>query len=233
MFIKLTELFAGAVESGFEGDDADAKGVGHLLLAAAFLCQGDERAILGFEFGQSVPERIEFFAVDGGGRLGNFGVFFLLERGEQPLPALAAQMIDAGVASHPEEPGFELSGLIETWKRADHFDENDLGEIFDAIAASRDGVDEAGYAVLVGDDESALRVLVALLRLLDELQQGGRFDVVHARAFSDRVDVEGVLKLRRRFSCNLRERKGLCGCKLHVLRKGGKRRRSPKTEAAR
>ena len=52
----MTKLFAGAVKAGFEGDDADAGGVGHFLLAAAFLGKGDEGAVGGFEFGEGVAE---------------------------------------------------------------------------------------------------------------------------------------------------------------------------------
>ena len=179
----LAELFAGAVEAGFEGDNADAGGVGHFLLAAAFLGKGDEGAIGGFEFGEGVAEGVEFLAIHGRRGFGDFEVFFLFERGKKALPALAADVIDAGVAGHTEEPGFELGGLIETWERADHFDENNLGEIFDGITAAGDRVDETGDAILIGDDECALRVLAALLRLTDEVRQCRRFGDVHARAF--------------------------------------------------
>ena len=163
----LAKLFAGAVEAGFEGDDADAGGVGHLLLAAAFLGEGDEGAVFGFEFGQGVAEGVELLGIDGRGGLGDFEMFFLFEGGKEALPALAAEVVDAGVAGHAEEPGFELGGLVETGERAYHFYEDNLGEIFDGVATTGDGVDEAGDAILIGDDEGALRVLAALLRQPD------------------------------------------------------------------
>lgn len=92
-------------------------------------------------------------------------------------------MIDAGITRHAEEPGFELGGLVETWERADHFDEDDLCEVFDRITAAGDRVDETGDAILIGDDQRTLRVFAALLRLPDEVRQRRRFGVVHARAF--------------------------------------------------
>jgi hypothetical protein len=179
----LAELFAGAVEAGFEGDNADAGGVGHFLLAAAFLGKGDEGAIGGFQFGESMAKGVEFFTAHGRGGFGNFEVFLRIERGKESLPALAAEVIDAGVTSHAKQPRLKLGGLVETWKRADHFDENGLGEIFDGITASGDGIDETGDAILIGDNQGALRVLAALLRLTDYVRQRRRFGNVHARAF--------------------------------------------------
>jgi hypothetical protein len=184
VFIKLTELFASAVETGFEGDYADTGGVGHFLLAPPFLRKGDEGAVFGFEFGEGVPEGVELLAVHRRRRLGDFEMLFLFERGKKTLPALTAEMIDAGIARHPEEPGFELGGLIETWERAYHFNEDNLGKIFDGITATGDRIDKTRDAMLISDDERALRVFAALLRLPDQVRQRRRFYDIHARAFS-------------------------------------------------
>lgn len=75
----LTKLFAGAVEAGFEGDDADAVDIGHFLLGAAFLGKGDESAVGGFEFGEGVAEGVELLAVDGRRGFGDLEMFFLFE----------------------------------------------------------------------------------------------------------------------------------------------------------
>jgi hypothetical protein len=138
------------MEAGFEGDDTYAERLGHFDLAAAFLDEGYECAILWFEFRECMVEGVEFLGVDASGFVRYVEDSFLGFYGCQEfLPAFAADVIYAGIAGQAEEPGFELRGLREAWKGADHFDKNNLGKIFHGVAAVGDGVDEAGHAVLI------------------------------------------------------------------------------------
>jgi hypothetical protein len=215
----LAELFASAVKTSLESDYADASGVSHFLLASAFLRKGDECPVFGFEFGQCVTEGVELFAIDRGRGFGDFEVFLLFERGKQTLPTLTTKVVDAGIARHAEEPGFKLGRLIETWEGAYHFNEDNLGKIFDSITSSRDGINKPRNAMLISDDEGALRVLAALLRLTDKVRQCRRFYDIHAGAFSlTRMTREVPGSCVLRVSCKLPDLFGNLVCRMHVSR---------------
>lgn len=63
---------------------------------------------------------------------------------------------------------------METIKGADHLDENELGDVFDGIAASDDGIDKPGHAVLISHDELTLGVGLTALRAADKIDRKGR-----------------------------------------------------------
>ena len=97
------EVFPGAVEPGFHGRDAGGKSFGDFRVAAAFLHEGEQRAILRTELGECVAEGIEFLGIDGARRLRN--VLMLVAEGhENAAKFLAAELVNAGVAGEAEEP---------------------------------------------------------------------------------------------------------------------------------
>jgi hypothetical protein len=173
------KVFARAVEASFHCGNAGIEGLGNFGVTAAFLHEGEERAVLRAELGERVAEGIELLGVDGAGGLGNIFVL-VAEREEDPAQLLAAQLVDAGVAGEAEEPGLKLRRRLQTIQRADHLDEDLLGQILDVIAASGHGVNETGDTVLISDNELALGVFVALLSPADEVGQCGRFSLIHA-----------------------------------------------------
>ena len=120
-----------------------------------------------------MAEGVEFLRIHGAGRLGNIFVLFA-ERKKNPAQLLPAQLIDAGIAREPKEPRFKLRRRLQTIQRPDHFYENLLRQVFDVIAASGHGVNEAGHTVLITDNEFPLGVFVALLSSADEVGQRSR-----------------------------------------------------------
>jgi hypothetical protein len=176
MFAK---VFARAMEASFHRGDAGLEGLGNFGVAAAFLHEGEERAVLRPELGERVAEGVEFLGVDRAGRLGDVFVF-VTKRQENAAEFLAAELIDAGVAREAEEPRLKLRRRLQTVEGADHLDEDLLRQIFDVIAASGHGVNEARDAMLVGDNELTLGVFVALLSPANKVGQCGRFSLIHA-----------------------------------------------------
>ena len=176
MFAK---VFARAMKASLHCGNAGIEGLGNFGVAAAFLHEGEERAVLRAELGERVAEGIEFLGVDGARRLGD--VFVLVaEREKNAAEFLAAKLVDAGIAREAEEPRLKLRRRLQTVERADHLDEDLLGQILDVIAASSHGVNEAGDPVLVGDNELPLGIFVALLSPADKVGQCGRFSLIHA-----------------------------------------------------
>lgn len=147
--------------------------VGDFGMAAAFLHESEERAVLRPELGQRVTQGIQFLRIDRPGRLGN--VFMLLAKREEDAPKLLPpELIDAGVARETKKPRLELRGSLQAINRPDHLDEDLLGEIFDIIAPVSHGVNKASDPMLIGDNELALGVFVALLSPANEVGQRGR-----------------------------------------------------------
>jgi len=174
----LAKMFAGPVKASFHGSHTGAKGHGDFSVTAAFLDQREERAVLRADLGQRVPQRIEFLGVDGARRLRDVFVF-RAKREKDPAQLLPAEVIDAGVAREPEEPRLELRRSLQAVERADHLDENLLGQVLDGVAAIDHGIHESSHAVLVADNELALGPLVTALSAADELDQLGRFSGFH------------------------------------------------------
>ena len=170
MFAK---MLAGAVEASFHRDDTGLERFGNFGVAAALLHQGEERAFVRAGLVECVAQGVKFLEGDGAGRLGD--VFVLLaKRQEDAAEFLAPELVDAGVAREPEEPGLELRRRLQPVEGADHFDEDLLREILHIIAAASHGVNEAGNAVLVSDNELPLGGFVALLSPADKVGQRGR-----------------------------------------------------------
>src|ERR1017187_7337535 len=63
--VVLSQSFAGAVEPRLHGRDARPEALGDLRVAAALLNKREERAVLGPELGERMPERVELLRVDG------------------------------------------------------------------------------------------------------------------------------------------------------------------------
>jgi len=177
--IMLAKMFARAVEASFHCGDTGLESFGDFGVAAAFLHEGEERAVLRAELRERMAEGVELLGVDGTGRLGDVFVF-VAKREKNAAEFLAAELVDAGVAREAEEPRLELRRRLQAVERADHFDEDLLREILDVIAASGHGVNEACDAVLVGDNELPLGVFFALLSPADKVGQCGRCGWIHA-----------------------------------------------------
>lgn len=142
-------------------------------MAAPFLHQGEQSAVLRPQLGERVAQGIEFLRVHGARRFGD--VFVLLaKREENPAQLLTPQLVNAGVAREPEEPRFELRGSLQANQRANHLDENLLGQVLDVVTSSSHGVNKTGHPTLVADNELMLGDLVALLSPADQVSQRRR-----------------------------------------------------------
>jgi hypothetical protein len=162
-----SEVFPGAVKPGFYRRDAGAERDRDLGVAAAFLHQCEQGTVLRPELGERVPQRVEFFGADGAFRLGDV-LMFRGEWREYPAQFLTAEVIDTGVSGQTKQPRLELQRSLEPIKRPHHFDEDELGDVFDRVAAPDNRVNKPGDAVLVGHDELALGIRFAALRAADE-----------------------------------------------------------------
>jgi hypothetical protein len=160
--IMLAKVLSRAVQASFHRGNTRGKNFGDLRVAAAFLDESEQRAILWAKLGERVPQRIELLRVDRAGRLGNIFVF-LAERQKNPPQLLAPQLVDARVAGQPEKPRFKLRRRLQTIERADHFDKNLLREIFDVITSTGHSINEAGDPMLVSNNELPLGGFVPLL----------------------------------------------------------------------
>jgi hypothetical protein len=177
--IVFPKMFASTMQAGFYRCNARAKGLGDFGVAAAFLDEGEQDAILRPELGEGVAEGVELLGADGAGRLGDV-LMLGREREKDPAEFLPAEVVDAGVAREAEEPGLELFRRLKPGEGADHFDENLLRDVLHGVAAPDDGVDESGHPVLVRDDEFALGVGFAALGAADKVDQLGRRSWFHA-----------------------------------------------------
>lgn len=173
------QVLAGAMQPRLYGRDAGGENFGDFRMAAAFLNQGEQGAILGTELVERVAQGIEFLGVNRARGLGNILVLGP-ERQKYPAEFLAAELINAGIAGETEQPGFELGRRLETIDGSNHLDEDLLGKIFDIVATSGHGVHEAGHPMLVADNELPLGVFIALLGPADQCSQRGRSRSIHA-----------------------------------------------------
>lgn len=169
----LAKVFARAVEASFHRSDAGGKNLGDFGMTPALLHQRQQSAVLRTELRERMPQSVELLGIDRAGGLGD--IFMLVaERQENAPKLLAPELIDAGVAREPEQPGLELRRRFEPVQRADHFDEHLLRQVFDVIAATGHGVNEPGDSMLVTDHELSLGALFAFLSSADEVHQRGR-----------------------------------------------------------
>ena len=131
-------------------------------MAPAFLDEGEQSAVLGAELSQRVAQGVELL---GANRTGRFRDVFVLggEGRKNPAEFLATEVIDAGIACEAKEPRFKLRRRVQTIDRAHHFDEDELRDIFDGVAAADDRVNKTGHTVLVSHDELALSIRFAAL----------------------------------------------------------------------
>ncbi len=150
------------MQSCFNRHHAGAGGFGHLQLAAPFLRQRKQCAIFWRQLLQRVLQCIEFLGTHRTRRLRDIFVL-LAKRRENPAQLLPPQVIDAGVARQPKQPGLELRRLVQTPQRPNHFDENQLGKILDRIAPPGNRINKPRDASLVTDNERPLGGFFALL----------------------------------------------------------------------
>ncbi len=192
----ISKMFASAVETSFHRGNAGAKGLGDLRMTATFLHQSQEGAILRPELGEGVPQCVELLGIDGAGRLRDV---FMLGRKRQKNAAqlLAAEVVDARVARESKEPRFKLLGCLQPVEGADHFDEDELGDVLDCIAAPDDGVNETSHPALIGDDEVALGIGGTALSAAYEVDQLGRRSWFHAVGIAiSSIDAGAYLRMR-------------------------------------
>ena len=169
----LAKMFAGAMEASLHRRDAGFERLSDLRMTTPFLHQGKQRAVLRSKLAERMTQGVEFLGIDRPGRLRN--VFVLLaERKKNPAQLLPPQLIDTGVAREPEKPRLELGGSLQAIDGTDHLDEHLLGQIFDVIAPTGHGVNEACHPVLIADHKFPLGGLVALLSLPHKVGQGSR-----------------------------------------------------------
>src|SRR5256885_395372 len=133
--VMLAKMFARAVEASFHRGDTGVESLGNLGVAATFLHEGQERAILRTELAQRMAQGIELLGVDRARRLGN--VFVLFAEGEKNPPQfLPTQLIDARVARESEKPRLELRRRLQTIECSNHLDEHLLGEVLHIITSA-------------------------------------------------------------------------------------------------
>ena len=170
MFAK---VFAGTMKASLHRGDTGLESLGNFRVAAPFLDESQQGAVLRSELRQRMAQRVEFLGIDSSGRLGN--IFMLLaEREKNPPQLLAAELVDAGIAGEAEKPRLKLRRRLEAVEGPDHFDEDLLGQILHIIASSGHGVNKAGNTMLVTDNELPLGVFVAFLSPADKVSQCGR-----------------------------------------------------------
>jgi len=134
----------------------------HFDLTAAFLSKREQGAIFGRELLQGMLQSVEFLGIDRSRRLGNI-LMLLAERREDPPQFLPPEMIDAGIARHPEEPRLELRRILQSPDRANHLDEHLLREVFDRIAPARNRENETRDSPLIAHDQRMLRRFLSTL----------------------------------------------------------------------
>jgi hypothetical protein len=158
----LAKVFTCAVEASFHRGNTGIESLGNLGVAAAFLDERKEGAILRPQLRQSVTQGIEFLGIHRPRRFGN--VFVLLPEGQKnSAQLLPPQLIDAGVPRQTKQPRFKLRRRLQAIDGANHFDEHLLRQVLDVITSAGHGVNETGNPMLVADNELPLGDLVALL----------------------------------------------------------------------
>ncbi|MEO6245638.1 MAG: hypothetical protein ABIQ12_09385 [Opitutaceae bacterium] len=169
----LAKVFARAVEASFHCGDTGAENFGDLRVAAAFLDERQERAVLRAQLREGMPQGIELLRVHGSRGLRDIFVLFA-ERQKNSAQFLPAQLINAGVAREPKQPRLKLRRRLQPINRAHHLDEDLLRQVLYVIAATGHGVDEPRDSVLIADDELTLGGFFALLSPPNEIGQRGR-----------------------------------------------------------
>ena len=160
--IVLAQVLSGTVKASFHRGNAGVEGLGDLGMAAPFLHEGQQRAVLRPQLPESMTQGIELLRIDRSRRLRD--VLMLLAKGEKDTPQLLPpELIDAGIAREPEQPRLELCRSLQTIDGANHLDEHLLRQIFHIITSPCHSINDAGNAVLVTDDELTLGGFVALL----------------------------------------------------------------------
>ena len=171
--VMLAKMLSRAVEASFHRGDTRGESFGNFSVAAPFLHEREQRAILRAQLRERVPQRIELFGINRAGRLGDVLMLFA-KRQKNTTQLLSPQLIDARIPREPEQPRLELRRRLQTIECADHFDEDLLREILDVITSTGHGVNEAGNPMLVADDELALSGFVALLSPPNEVGERSR-----------------------------------------------------------
>ncbi len=160
--IVLSKVFSRAMKASFHRGDAGIESFGNFGMAPAFLHQCEQRTILRPQLRQRMTQGIKLLGIHRTRRLRNIFVL-LTERQENPPQLLPPQLVDARVSREPEQPRLELRRRLQTIERADHLDEDLLGQILHVITSTRHGVNEACDTMLVTDNELPLGGFVALL----------------------------------------------------------------------
>ena len=169
----LAKMFACAMEASLHRSDASFERFSDLRMTTPFLHQGKQRAVLRSELRQRMTQGVEFLGINRPGRLRN--VFVLLAKREKnPTQLLPPQLVDTRVTRESEKPRLELGGSLQAIDGTDHLDEHLLGQIFDVIAPTGHGVNEACHPVLIADHKFPLGGLVALLSPPHKVGQGSR-----------------------------------------------------------
>jgi hypothetical protein len=171
--VVFAKVFSGTVEASFHGGDGRIERFGNLRMAATFLHEREQSAVLWTQLFERVPQGIQLLGADSTGWLRDVFVF-LPERQKYPAQLLAAQLVNAGIARQPKEPRLELGRCLQTVDRSYHLDENLLGQILHVIASIGHSVDEPRNAVLIGNNNVPLGVFVPFLSAANKVGQRGR-----------------------------------------------------------
>lgn len=169
----LAQVFPGPVEASLHRGDTGFERLGDFRMTTPFLHQSKQRAILGPQLGQRMPQGVEFLRID---RSWRFGYVFMLlaEREKNPAQLLPPQLVDARVAREPEKPGLELRRGLQAIEGTDHLDEHLLRQVLHIIAPARHGVNEARDPMLIADNELPLGDFITLLGPPNEVGQRSR-----------------------------------------------------------
>jgi len=97
----LAKVLTRTVEASFHRGDTGGKDFGDLRMAAAFLNQGEQGAILGAELVERVAQGIEFLGINRARGLRDILVLDP-ERQKDPAEFLATELINAGIAGETE-----------------------------------------------------------------------------------------------------------------------------------
>lgn len=95
------QVLAGAMQPSLYRRDAGGENVGDFGMAAAFLNQGEQGAILGAELVERVAQGIEFLGINRARGLRDILVLDP-ERQKDPAEFLATELINAGIAGETE-----------------------------------------------------------------------------------------------------------------------------------
>ncbi len=163
-------MFTCPMQASLHCCDGNGENFRYLGVAAPFLHQGQQRAILGTELSQGVTQGVQLLAINGPGGFRDVFVLFT-KREEYPPEFLAAKLVDARVAGEPEQPGFELRGRLQTIQGANHLNEYLLRQVLDMFSTAHHGVNKSCDPVLVRDNELPLGAFIAPLSSADQFRQ--------------------------------------------------------------